>query len=124
MSGTDPLAIPGIPSLRLQQLQALFSKQPALDAVWLFGSRAMGRHHNGSDIDLCLEGTGLNHQGRLRLMAEVDELLMPWSVDLVLRHELPAELEAHLQRVGRCIWRANSTPSVLGLGWRLDAGAP
>lgn len=124
MSGTDPLAIPGIPSLRLQQLQALFSKQPALDAVWLFGSRAMGRHHNGSDIDLCLEGTGLNHQGRLRLMAEVDELLMPWSVDLVLRHELPAELEAHLQRVGRCIWRASSTPSVLGLKCRLNGGAP
>ena len=110
MSGTDPLAIPGIPSLRLQQLQALFSKQPALNAVWLFGSRAMGRHHNGSDIDLCLEGTGLNHQGRLRLMAEVDELLMPWAVDLVLRHELPAELEAHVQRVGRCIWTAATLP--------------
>ena len=56
-------------------------------------------------------------------MAEVDELLMPWSVDLVLRHELPAELEAHLQRVGRCIWRGSSTPSVLGLKCRLDAGA-
>jgi hypothetical protein len=25
-------------------------------------------------------------------------------VDLVLRHELPAELEAHVQRVGRCLW--------------------
>ena len=57
-------------------------------------------------------------------MAAVDALLLPWRVDLVLRQELPAELEAHLQRVGRCIWRANSTPSVLGLGWRLDAGAP
>ena len=24
--------------------------------------------------------------------------------DLVLRHELPAELEEHVQRVGRCLW--------------------
>jgi hypothetical protein len=26
-------------------------------------------------------------------------------VDLALRHELPADLEAHVQRVGRCLWR-------------------
>jgi hypothetical protein len=38
------------------------------------------------------------------LMAAVDDLLLPWQVDLVLRHELPAELEDHLQRVGQCLW--------------------
>jgi len=101
-------AIPGIPDRRCQQLQALFAKEQALEAVWLFGSRAMGRQREGSDIDLCLDGISLNHQSRLRLMAEVDELLMPWKVDLVLRHELPAELEEHIQRVGRCIWRAQA----------------
>ncbi len=26
-------------------------------------------------------------------------------MDLVLRHELPAELETHLQRVGQCLWQ-------------------
>lgn len=99
-------AIPGIPNPRVKQLEQLWEQQPRLQAVWLFGSRAMERHQPGSDIDLCLVGSALSHSDRLRLMAAVDDLLLPWRVDLVLRQELPAELEAHLQRVGRCIWTA------------------
>ena len=98
-------AIPGIPATRVQELEQLWTRQPRLEAVLLFGSRAMGRHKPGSDIDLCLEGPELSHGDRLRLMAAVDDLLLPWRVDLVLRQELPAELDAHVQRVGRCIWR-------------------
>ncbi|WP_413747082.1 nucleotidyltransferase domain-containing protein [Synechococcus sp. MIT S9507] len=30
-------------------------QQPDLEAIWLFGSRAMGREHTGSDIDLCVD---------------------------------------------------------------------
>ena len=37
--------------------------------------------------------------GRL-LMDQVDDLLLAWKVDLSIRHQLPAELEAHLQRAG------------------------
>ena len=101
--------IPGIPAPTQGQLAILFAAQPNLQLVWLFGSRAMGRHQPGSDIDLCLEGQQLSHQDRLRLMAAIDDLLLPWKVDLVLRHELPPELLAHLDRVGRCIWRQPGT---------------
>jgi uncharacterized protein len=102
----DTTAIPGIPTARVKQLDQLWAQQPRLQAVWLFGSRAMERHQPGSDIDICLEGPAFGHGERLRLMAAVDDLLLPWRVDLVLRQELPAELEAHVQRVGRCIWMA------------------
>ena len=44
--------IPGIPAARQGQLEHLFAAQPNLQSVWLFGSRAMGRHQPGSDIDL------------------------------------------------------------------------
>ena len=97
--------IPGIPEQTQQRLLQLLTAQPQLRAVWLFGSRPMGRNQRGSDIDLCLEGEQLSHGDRLRLMAAVDDLLLPLRVDLVLRHELPADLEAHVQRVGRCLWR-------------------
>jgi len=46
----------------------------------------IGLHQQGSDIDLCLEAPQLSHGDRLRLMAAVDDLLLPW-------------------RVGQCIWR-------------------
>jgi len=97
--------IPGIPEQAQQRLIGLFATQPHLQEVWLFGSRAMGRHQQSSDIDLCLEAPELSHHARLRLMAAIDDLLLPWSVDLALRHELPEDLEQHVQRVGRCIWR-------------------
>ena len=96
--------IPGIPKQAQHQLLQLWAAQPQIQAVWLFGSRAMGHHHPGSDIDLCLQAPQLSHADRLRLMAAVDNLLLPWQVDLVLRHELPADLEAHLQRVAICLW--------------------
>jgi len=103
---TTPLgSIPGIPERTQERLQQVFESQAHLEAVWLFGSRAMGRHRDGSDIDLCLEGQQLCHTDYLMLMAAVDDLLLPWRVDLVLRHHLPAELESHVQRVGRCLWR-------------------
>jgi len=90
MSHTSCSAIPGIP--KKVQLK-------------LLGSRAMGRYQQGSDIDLCLEAPLLSHSDRLRLMAAVDDLLLPWRVDIALRHELPVDLEAHVQRMGQCIWR-------------------
>ena len=48
--------------------------------------------------------------GRQRLMAAVDDLLLPWQVDLVLQHELPDDLRGHVQRVGRCLWRRAAGP--------------
>jgi hypothetical protein len=35
----------------------------------------------------------------------VDDLLLPWQVDMALRHQLPDDLLGHINRVGRCIWR-------------------
>ncbi len=104
-STSDPGGIAGVPEQAQQHLLQLLAGCPQLEAIWLFGSRAMGRHRSGSDIDLCLEAPRLSHQERLCLMAAVDDLLLPWQVDLVLRHELPDDLEAHLRRAGQCLWR-------------------
>ena len=100
-----PAAIPGVAISRQQQLEALFEGQPSLEAVWLFGSRALGRYREGSDIDLCLVGEGFTHRDHVRLMAAIDELLMPWQVDLVLKQDMPPDLLAHVKSVGFCIWR-------------------
>ena len=108
---SDP-QIPGIPPSSAQALLEQLTRIPALQAIWLFGSRAMERYQPGSDIDLCLDlpsDQPLSHSDRLRLMAAIDDLLLPWSVDLALRQEIPAELNAHVHRVGRCLWRMDTT---------------
>ena len=104
--------IPGIPRSNQQALLAQIARITGLQAIWLFGSRAMERYQPGSDIDLCLDMASdqpLSHSDRLRLMAAIDDLLLPWTVDLALRQEIPAELNAHVHRVGRCLWRMDTT---------------
>ena len=34
-------------------------------------------------------------------MGALDDLLLPWSIDLSLLHELPEPLRQHVARVGR-----------------------
>ena len=61
--------------------------------MWrFFGLRAMDRERPWLDIDLCIDAADLSHADRLRLMAAINELLLPWTVDLALRHELPPDL--------------------------------
>ena len=93
-----------IPPQAQERLLAVLTALPQVERIWLFGSRAMGREQPGSDLDLCLEAPQLSHSDRLRRLNAVDDLYLPWQVDLVLRHELPADLETHVQRVGRCLW--------------------
>ena len=45
----------------------------------------------------------------MQLMGTIDDVLLPWTVDLVLSKELPSDLLAQLGRVGRCIWRRPRT---------------
>ena len=97
------VVIPGISGSQQQRLMDVLIQQADVDSIWCFGSRARGRERPGSDIDLCVDAAHLSHRERLRLMAAIDDLLLPWAVDLALRHELPPDLLSHVQRVGRCL---------------------
>ena len=80
----------------------------------LLSSRAMGSYKPGSDIDLCLEGKNLNHNNRLLILSAVDDLLLPWIIDLVIMHQLDQNLLSHINIVGHCILR-KSTPKDLSV---------
>jgi uncharacterized protein len=102
---TSPAALPGIPARSANKLLNVLTGQSQLEAIWLFGSRAMGCQQPGSDIDLCLEAPQLGHSDLLHLMNAVDDLCLPWRVDLLLLHQLDAEVRAHVHRVGRPVWK-------------------
>lgn len=91
----------GLPRQVIEQLLAVFSEYPEIQSICLFGSRAKGNYRPGSDIDLCLDAPALSAKRRLQLENRIENLLLPWRVDLVLHHEidLPA-LREHIQRVG------------------------
>ena len=49
----------------------------------IFGSRAIGKFHEGSDIDICLIGEELTLTDLNRISSELDELNIPEIIDLV-----------------------------------------
>lgn len=74
---------------------------PAVDRTVLYGSRAKGNYKPGSDIDLTLYGTGLTSALCATISEALDDLLLPYTIDLSVFAELKhPELEAHIQRVG------------------------
>jgi predicted nucleotidyltransferase len=102
---TELRPIPGLPPEASTRLLEVLAAHPAVEEAWLYGSRAMGRHRPGSDVDLTLGGDRLSHADLLALMGAIDDLLLPWQVDLSLHRELNDDLRAHVQRVGRLVLR-------------------
>ncbi len=91
----------GLPLHAVEKLCAVFRAYPQVERVILYGSRAKGNYRVGSDIDLTVEGEGLSLAQLLAMESQIDELLLPWMVDLSLKDHIdnPALLD-HIARVG------------------------
>mgnify|MGYP001169701970 FL=1 len=93
--------IPGLPAADSAAVLTLLKQQQGIEQVLLYGSRAMGHNHSGSDVDLCLVAPSLNLEDLLLLGARLDDLLLPWRFDLQLQHRIDhPNLLAHIERVG------------------------
>jgi predicted nucleotidyltransferase len=94
------------------RLRELFDCHPEVERVWIYGSRALNSALAGSDIDLALEGEGLTHQSLLRLSAAIDDLLLPYKLDLSLFQSMDGGLREEIMRTGK-LFHENSSPSHL-----------
>ena len=89
----------GLPERTVQAIsQCLQQRFPQLHWVKLYGSRAMGRHWHGSDIDLAFSA---DENCSAALHEALDQLPTPYLFDVThwesLRH---SGLREHIQRVG------------------------
>lgn len=84
-----------------EQLISIFKKYPDIQKVKLYESRAKGNFKNGSDIDLTIFSEKMDTKNLLHLQNEIDDLLLPYKVDLSLFRLIDnAELVEHIERVG------------------------
>lgn len=91
----------GLPPATVDKLRSVFARHPAIESVVLYGSRAKGNYRPGSDIDLAIKGRHIPFAEFLKIEDEIDDLLLPYTVDLSLYVELRnADLIAHIDRVG------------------------
>ena len=92
----------GLNETAIKKINAVFAGHPQIEQAILYGSRAKGNFKNGSDIDLTLRGgKDLTLELLYKITQELDDLLLPYSIDLSVFDTLDApDLVDHVRRVG------------------------
>lgn len=97
----------GLSQSDVQSIQEALRRFPKVSEAILYGSRAKGTYRPGSDIDLTLKGDGLSHQDLLDIELAIDDLLLPYKVDLSLHCQIDnSRLIDHITRVGKQFYKA------------------
>ena len=95
----------GLADSVIQKICAVLTVYPQVEKAILYGSRARGDYRNGSDIVLTLCGGDLTLSVRNRIAVELDDLLLPYMIDLsIFRDISDPDMIAHIQRVGTPVY--------------------
>jgi predicted nucleotidyltransferase len=103
----DPGTVPyGLTTAVTDAINGVLSNHPQVTAAILYGSRAKGTFKHGSDIDLCLTGPELTLAALLVIETELDDLLLPYKIDLSLLCQIDnAALRQHITRDGVLLYQ-------------------
>lgn len=87
-------------------IHMVLSKYSDVSEAIVYGSRAKGNYRPSSDIDLVLVGKKLSLTAQLQIETEIDDLLLPYKLDLSIYHMIEnPELLEHIQTVGQIFYR-------------------
>ena len=95
----------GLKQKHIEKINSIIVKYPEVQKVILYGSRAKGNYKNGSDIDLTMVGTSLELTTQFRIENELDDLLLPYGIDLSILSQISnPDLVDHINRVGKIFY--------------------
>jgi predicted nucleotidyltransferase len=96
----------GLRDSDIEKLHSVFVRFPEVEEVVLYGSRAKGNYHNGSDIDITMKGEKLNGSIASEISLTLDDLLLPYMIDLSIFHQISnPDLVNHINRVGQLFYK-------------------
>lgn len=101
----------GLPEAAIQAIQQVLAAHPEVEQALVYGSRALGRERPASDIDLTLTGPAISSSTLAQIEAELDDLLLPWMIDLSRLADLSHRpLLDHIARVGQVLYNRADRP--------------
>lgn len=91
----------GLTDIELQKLTMALSSVSGVKKAILYGSRAKGNYKPFSDIDITLVGDSLSRRDLNVVSRALDDLLLPYQIDLSLYDTLKNEdLIEHINHYG------------------------
>ncbi|MGE5479908.1 MAG: nucleotidyltransferase family protein [Chloroflexota bacterium] len=88
----------------IENLRRIFYVHPEIERAVVFGSRARGTHKDRSDLDIALFGN-VTFQLQVRISVEIDELNLPWKIDILVFKDLKnEELKTYILEEGIELW--------------------
>ena len=101
----------GLSADTVARITSVLARFPDVEKAVIYGSRAKGNHRKGSDIDLTLFGDGLTDKVMSRIYWALDDLLLPYKIDLSLFSALKdLALIDHIRRVGIVLYTREPAP--------------
>jgi uncharacterized protein len=89
----------------IEDLAGRVARHPAVERVWLFGSRARGDNFERSDIDLAVEAPGIDPYDWLKITLDFeDEAPTLLLIDLVRFEDTPEVLREQIRDEGIVIY--------------------
>ena len=99
----------GLSESVITSIRGIFACFPLVTKAVIYGSRAKGNYKHGSDIDLTLFGAGLTMQDCATIAKALDDLLLPYCIDLsVYDNLILADIREHIDSVGQVFYEADA----------------
>lgn len=96
----------GLKNQEIKALRDVLASVPEVEEAIIYGSRARGKNRVSSDIDITLKGSNLTYLQLALLDAKIDDLYLPYFVDLSLFSMLKnKDLVESIEREGKVLYR-------------------
>ena len=92
----------GLNERDMHTISGILSQYSEIQNVLVFGSRAKGVYHEGSDIDLAIMDENIQYQTLRDIKSDMSDSSLPYHVDLINFPTLTNQaLKEHILRVGK-----------------------
>lgn len=93
----------GLLARDITEMQHVFNKYPDIEAVMIFGSRALGNYKKGSDVDIAVKGRNLSDAMIRAIQFELnEETQIPYFFDVLHYESLTNDaLRQHIDEFGK-----------------------